>query len=292
MELLRSLLFVPGNRPDMIEKARSLLADALVLDLEDSVPLSEKEKAREVVAQRLPHLALRGQQVWVRVNSLATGLTMAELEAVVGPHIHGISLPKVEGASDIQLVAKEIEALERERGLEVGRLGIIPWVELARAIIRAEEIATASPRVVGLAFGADDFSLDMGMLPTPEGLMYPRAKVAVAARAADILALDSPYIAHTDPEGLVAEATLVRKLGFQGKFVIHPSQIQPVNDVFRPSAEEIEEAREMVSAFAAAQARGSAAIAVRGRLVDTPVARRAERLLRLAEALARREGIS
>jgi len=291
LEPLRSLLSVPGIRPNMIERARSLPADALVLDLEDSVPPAEKEQARALVRDSLAGLALRGQKVFVRVNALSTGLIQSDLEAVVGPGLDGISLPKVESTADVQQADALVAALERERGLEVGRIVLIPWIETARAIIKAVEIAGSSARLVGVFFGADDFTRDMGIQRSREGseLFYARSVIAVAARAAGVLALDTAFPDFSDEEGLVAEAELAKRLGYRGKFVIHPRQIEPVNRIFQPTSDEIDHAKKVVEAFDAAVAQGHAATSLDGQMIDIAIAQKARDLLALAEAVASKE---
>lgn len=291
MELLRSLLFVPGNRANMIEKARSLPADVLVLDLEDSVPAAEKRAAALLVRDSIPGLPRRGQKVYVRVNALDSGLVEEELETVLGPGVDGISLPKANSPLDVKEVDHLIARLEPRRGIPKGHIKIIPWIETAKGLLRAYDTATASPRVVAVAYGAEDFTRDMGIPRTLEGREshYPRATVAVAARAAEVWALDSPYPDFRDPEGLARDAGAARGLGFQGKFVIHPDQIEPVNRAFSPSPEEVAQARAIVVAFEEAEARGSAATSLEGRMIDIPVAQRARKLLDLARAIEGRE---
>jgi citrate lyase subunit beta/citryl-CoA lyase len=275
----------------MIEKARSLPADVLVLDLEDSVPPAQKEQARTLVRGSLRGLALRGQKVFVRVNSLSTGLIQPDLEAVVGQGLDGISLPKVESAVDVHQADTLIAALEEEHGLEVGRIMLVPWIETAKAILKAEEIAGSSRRLVGVFFGADDFTRDMGIQRSREGgeLFYARSVIAVAARAAGVLALDTAFPDFSDEEGLIREAEQAKRLGYKGKFVIHPRQIEVVNNIFRPSAEEIAHARRVVEAFEAAVGQGHAATSLDGEMVDTAIAQKAKELLSLAEAIARKE---
>lgn len=291
MEPLRTLLFVPGNRANMLEKARTAPADVLVLDMEDSVPLSEKSSARALVQKYLPGFALGGQRVFVRVNALSTGLAEDDLEAVVSQGLDGISLPKAESADDIARVDSMIAALESKRGLSPGTVGLIVWIETARGILKAHEISSASFRLIGVAFGADDFTRDMGIERTKEATeqFFARSFIAVAAQAAGVAALDTPFVDFTDDEGLVRDSRLARQLGFKGKFVIHPRQIQPVNQVFTPSPQEVETARRIVEAFDAAAAQGSAAISFQGRMIDIPGAERARKLLQLAEAIARKE---
>ena len=291
MELLRSLQFVPGNRRDMLEKARAFDADVLVADLEDSVPPSEKAAARELVREVAPSLSSRGQKLVVRVNSLDTGLTSDELEAVVGHHLYGVSLGKVESPWHVEECHRLLGALEARLGMEAEHVKIIPWIESARAVLRAVDIATASQRVVALAFGAEDYTNDMGIERTDEGdeVCLPRAMVPLAARAAGIVALDSPYVRFRDAEGLRKEAETATKLGYKGKFSIHPSQMETINAVFSPREEEVEYARRVVEAWERAEAQGKGALALDGKMVDVPVVKRARNLLALVEEMAKRK---
>jgi len=292
VEPLRTLLSVPGNRQKMIDKARHLPADVLILDLEDSIPRSEKAAARTMVRESIAGMALAGQQVFVRINSMASGLALEDLEAVIAPGLDGINQPKPAAAGDVIAVADTIERLERERGIEGGSIKLLPWVETAKGLLNAFDIAGASPRVLGILFGAEDFALDTGILRTEEGdeLLYPRMTVVIAARAAGVAAVDTPYNNFRDEAGLEREAALARKLGFDGKFLIHPDQIEPVNRIFRPTDEEIERARQVVAAFEAAEAQGLGSTSLDGKMIDTPIANQARRLLAIADAIARREG--
>ena len=300
MEPLRTLLFVPGNRQNMIDKAWNLPVDALVLDLEDSVPSSEKASARAHVRDWLVVMAqgrmgkggeLKGRKVFVRINSLASGLAREDLESVITQGIDGISQPKPASAHDVTEVAAIIALLEKERGIEADHVKLLPWVETAIGLIHAYDIASASPRVVGISFGAEDFTLDTGMVRTEEGseLLYPRTMVVIAARAADIFAVDTPYNNFRDEEGLINEARLARRLGFEGKCLIHPGQIEPVNRIFRPSPEEVDHASRVVAAFEAATTQGFASTSLDGRMIDAPIANRARKLLMVADSIARRE---
>ena len=291
MEPLRTLLSVPGNRQNMIEKAGSLPTDVLVLDLEDSVPAAEKANARAMVRDAVTGPILKGQRVFVRINSIGSGLMEDDLEAVITPGIDGINIPKPNSADDIKKVEAIVERLEKERGIEKGHIKLTPWVETAKGLINAFEIASASPRIVGIIFGAEDFTLDTGMQRTEGGeeLLYPRTMVVVAAKAADVIAIDTPYNNFKDDEGLIMEATLARKLGFEGKYIIHPSQIEPVNQAFRPTFEEVEQARRTVEAFEAAEAQGFASTSVDGKMIDIPQANRSRKLLTVADSIERRE---
>lgn len=292
MEPLRTLLSVPGNRQKMIDKARHLPADVLILDLEDSIPQAEKAAARTMVRKSIAGMALAGQQVFVRINSIASGLALEDLEAVIVPGLDGINQPKPATASDVIAVADIIERLERERGIEGGSIKLLPWVETAKGLLNAFDIASASPRVVGIVFGAEDFALDTGIMRTEGGdeLLYPRMTVVVAARAAGVSAVDTPYNNFRDEAGLAREAALARNLGFDGKFLIHPDQIAPVNRIFRPTGEQIARARQVVAAFEAAEAQGLGSTSLDGKMIDTPIANQARRLLTMADAIARREG--
>ena len=288
MDWFRSLLFVPGNREDMLSKAGSLPADALVPDLEDSVPLKEKERAREIVGQVVKTLAQRGQAVIPRINALDTGLAGSDLAAVMCPEVYGISVGKVESPWEIGQISSMLEATERRAGLPVGHTRIIPWLESAKGIMLAYEIAQASPRIVGVAFGAEDFTNDMGIQRTEEGeeVTFPRARVAVAARAAEVLGFDTPYVNFRNPEGLQRDVQVALRLGFKGKFAIHPSQLDAINSMFSPSSEEIEYARRVVEAFEEAESRGSGATSLDGKMIDVPIVKRARNLLAQSDSIA------
>ena len=188
-ELIRSLIFVPGNRANMLERARSFSADIIMVDLEDSVPPAEKANAKELATQWVPVLQGEGQRVMVRVNSLDTGLTRDELEAVVSSHLYGISLGKVESVWHIRDVDRLLTALEPAASVLPGSIKIIPWIESAKAVWAAREIAESSPRVIAIAFGAEDYTNDMGVERTDAGeeVSVPRAMVPVAARAGDVI---------------------------------------------------------------------------------------------------------
>ena len=291
MELLRSLIFVPGNRRDMLEKARDFDADVIVADLEDSVPPGEKLNARQIVKEKGPTLSRRGQRIMVRLNSLDTGLTQEELSAVIGPHLYGISVGKVESTWDIVECHRIMSAVEKEAGLEPSKLKIVPWIENSRAVMKAYEIAAASPRVVGLAFGPEDYTDDMGIQRTDGGeeVYYPRAMMAVAARAAGVVALDGPYVRYRDQEGLKRDIEMGLKLGYKGKFAIHPQQLDIINAMYGPQPQDVEYARMVVEAWDQAEASGQGSTSLDGRMIDVPVVKRARSVLALAGAIAQRQ---
>ena len=287
MELLRSLIFVPGNRANMLERALSFNADVIMVDLEDSVPPGEKATAREVAREWVPKLRQAGQRIIVRVNSLDTGLTKDELAAVISPDLHGISLGKVETPDDVRDTDRMITAMESAAGMDAGQVKLIPWIENARAVMSAHQLAAASPRIIGIAFGAEDYTDDMGVERTDSGeeVYFARATVAVAARAAEVASLDSPFVAFRDPEGLEQDARQARRLGYTGKFAIHPDQLDPINNVFSPSAEEVDYARKVMDAWNEAESQGRGSADLDGRMIDVPVVKRARNLLALAEAM-------
>ena len=291
MELLRSLQFVPGNRRDMLEKSRGFRADAIVADLEDSVPPAEKSAARELVAELVPTLSQMGQKVMVRVNSLDTGRTAEELRAVVSSQLYGVSLGKVDSPWHVSECARLLSVEEARRGMGEGAVKIIPWIESAAGVLSASAIASASSRVVAMAFGAEDFTNDMGLQRTEGGeeVAFPRAMIPIAARAAGIVALDTPYVRFRDAEGLRREAESAASLGYKGKFSIHPAQLETINEVFTPREEDLEYARRVVAAWEESTAQGRGALALDGEMVDVPVVKRACNLLALATEIARME---
>lgn len=289
MSGLRSLLFVPGNRTNMLDKALGFRPDAYVPDMEDSVPDGEKVNARRSIASYLPTLEAQGPLVIPRVNSLATGWIEDDLAAVVGPHIYGVSVGKIGTPDDIRSISEILAGLERKTGLEVGTIKLVPWIETALAIVHCYEICRASPRIVGAAFGAEDFTDDMGIerLEDESEVAHAKNWLCIAARAAGVLALDTPYFSFKDEQGLRANARAAKRHGFKGKFAIHPAQVDPINEVFSPSAAELEYARRIVAAFEEAERAGRASTSLDGKVIDVPVVKRARALLSLADAVAK-----
>jgi citrate lyase subunit beta/citryl-CoA lyase len=282
--ILRSPLFVPGNKANMLEKALAVAPDALVPDMEDSVPAAEKANARDTIAQFLPRLAASGRPVIPRVNALETEWIEADLTAVVGPHVFGISVGKIRRAGDIAAVSALIGKLESRAGVKVGTLHLIPWIETAEAIVNVAEICRASKRIVGVAFGGEDFTNDLGLerLEDESQLLYARQALCVAARAARVLALDTPYFKLRNLEGLRDNSLRAKSIGFKGKFAIHPEQIDTLNECFSPSAQEVAHAERVVAAFEEAERRGRASTSLDGWVIDVPVVKRARALLELA----------
>jgi citrate lyase subunit beta/citryl-CoA lyase len=275
---------VPGNKSNMLEKALGLRPDAFIPDMEDSVPTAEKANARETIHGFLPRLAALGIPVIPRVNALETEWIEADLAAVVGPHIFGISVGKVRTPGDLTAISRLIGDGERLAGIDVGTLRLIPWIETAEAIVNVSAICRASERIVAVAFGGEDFTNDMGMerLEDESQIAYARQSLCVAARAAHVLALDTPYFKLRNPGGLRDNSLHAKSIGFKGKFAIHPEQIEPLNECFSPSPQEIAHAERVVAAFEEAERGGRASTSLDGWVIDVPVVKRARALLELA----------
>jgi citrate lyase subunit beta/citryl-CoA lyase len=284
MTLYRSWMFIPGNHQRRLEKARELQADVVVYDLEDAVPITEKEKAREMVKRTLE--TNRGKTQFVRVNDPSTPYHEADVSGLVGPDLAGIILPKASDREQLLRVDHLLAQAERQCGRPIGSTEVVPLIETALGLYRAFEIASACGRVKRLAFGSVDFTLDIGAQLTKEGteILFARSQLVVLSRAAGIEPpIDAVYIHVKDAEGLERDARLARQLGFQGKLVIHPDQIGVVHQVFSPSEAETDEARKIVEAFEQAVACGLAAVQVDGKMIDYPVAERARRILEWAK---------
>ncbi len=285
MELLRTLLFVPGNRPKMIEKAKGLKPDAVVFDLEDAVPPSEKETARQMVREAILAGEFTHVRIFVRVNAASTPLLPEDLDAVVTSGLFGIVLPKVEYREEVEQVHDMLRQREHSMDMATEHTRILPIIETVRGLVNLPQIAGSSPRLVGLCFGAEDFATDLGVERSKEGVeaFYPRVQVALYARLTDVAAIDTVYSDVNDGEGLEKDTLLARQLGFRGKFLIHPRQMEVVNRVLTPSEMEIGQARRVVAAFEEAEARGEASIALDGKMIDIPIVERARTLLALAD---------
>lgn len=290
---VRTALFVPGNRPDRVEKAVSSGADAVIIDLEDAVPPSQKKEARSKVREKV--VEFRDREILVRVNAIGSEFLSGDLVEVIVEGLGCIIVPKVESAGDVREIAAQLCEAERRNGLEIGTVSVIPLIESARAVENVFEIMserTGPRKLVTAAFGAADFTLDMGIEMTRDGteLHYPRSRIAVACRAAEVdPPLDTPFMIDVkDVEGLEADARRARQLGFQGKLCIHPIQIEPCHAVFSPTAEEIEHAQRVIQAYDDAEARGIGAIQLDGKFIDPPIVERSRRVVKLAAAIGSR----
>jgi citrate lyase subunit beta / citryl-CoA lyase len=282
--LFRSFLFCPGNHARRVEKALSLGADAVILDLEDAVAISEKVATRSVAVQALQQP--RRCRGYIRVNAMSTEFCYGDLVAVVRPGVDGIVLPKVEAATCLQTADWVVSQLERERGLKPGSIDIIPIIETGKGMAQISAIAAAGTRVRRLAFGAGDFTLDMNVTWTRDEseLLAYRAAIVMASRAADLEPpIDTVWTDLGDLDGFRSSAMRGRGNGFQGKLCIHPDQVPIVNAAFSPTEVEVAQARRIVDAFRDAEARGLASIQLEGQFIDYPIVYRAQRVLDAAE---------
>ena len=290
MNLHRTYLFAPGNHLRKVAKVFGADADAVVLDLEDAVAAAEKEATRAVVVEALQ--SPRPCLGYVRVNGLDTDYCYGDLQAVVAAGVDGILLPKVEAPSELETVDWLLGQLERERRLEQGAIDLLPIIETGQGVAAAQSIAGAETRVRRLSFGAGDYTRDMGMVWTgaEAELAHARASIVLASRVGGLEApIDTVFIDLADAENLERSAHTALSFGFQGKLCIHPKQVEPVNRVFTPSAEAVAQAEKHVAAFREAEAAGSASIQVDGYFIDYPIYEKAERVLRIAEAVRQRD---
>ena len=283
--LRRSMMFVPGNNPGMISDARIYGADSIMFDLEDSVAYTEKDSARFLVHNALKTLDFGKKEIVVRINDLSSGLGIQDLEAIVPAGVQVVRLPKTDSAQDVIDCEKEIARIEAAHGIPVGSTGMMAAIESANGVLNAREIAHASDRLIGIALGAEDYVTDLKTTRS-DGieLLFARSMILHAARSAGIAALDTVYSDVNNEEGFLAEATLVKKLGFDGKSVINPRQIQPLHRCFMPSEKDLKKAYAVMDAIEEAHRRGSGVISLNGKMIDKPIVIRAQRLIALAEA--------
>ena len=290
MLVFRSLLFAPGNHARRVEKALTLDADVVILDLEDAVAVAEKEATRETVVAAFQ--APRRAPGYVRINAFDTPFCFGDLQAMVARSVDGILLPKVESPAQLVAVDWAVAALERARGLPEGGIDLMPIVETGRGVAALRDIARSGTRVRRLSFGAGDYTLDVGMRWTfgERELDHVRTAIVVESRAAGLEPpIDTVFIHLGQPEALRRSTELARDLGFQGKLCIHPEQLGPVNEAFTPSDEEVARSQRYVAAFEEAEASGSVSIQVDGYFIDYPIVEKARRTLQIARAIRERD---
>ncbi len=290
MPVMRSVFYVPGNNEKMVGKAPEITVDLLTLDLEDSVPPAEKPKAREMIREYLKTQREKqfSPSLYVRINNWETQMTNDDLEAIVYPGLNGVCLAKCGSAENVQRLDWKLEELEQRRGMEAGSVAIQLLIETAKGVINAYPAATASPRVNSLIFGAVDYTKDMRVTLTSEGWeqLYARFHAAVAARAAGCVAIDCPFVAFKDTEAFDKSTKEGRQMGYEGRMLIHPSQIEPSHVIYTPSAEDVDWAEGVKKIFEEEGiAKGAAAVAYKGKMVDTPVYENALQILRTMEEI-------
>ena len=293
MDVKRTWMFVPGHAQRFIDKAMSLSCDVMMLDIEDGVTPAEKPAARVLIAEALGRPKEPGGPVrFVRINAVGGEHSEADLRAAVRPGLEGLVLPKVESAEEVQTVAAYLNGREAEVGLERGSVALAAAIETPRGLFSALAIADSSPRMVALMFGAEDYGWELGLPAVREEeaaeLLHARSIIVAAARAAHIQPVDGVWPDLGDEDGLRLDVAKARRLGFGGKALFHPSQIDAINAAFAPTPAEIDYAERVTDAFDEAFARGEGSIAFEGRLVDRPIAERARATLRLADGLGLR----
>lgn len=280
LPIWRSMLFVPVTSEKFVAGAAKRGADAIILDLEDSIPPSDKPRARPMILEAARRVGTGGADVIVRVNR-PFRMLLADLEAAIHPEIAAVMLPKIDSAEHVRMIAEMIEDIEAERGLPIGHTKMIAMLETPGSIFRAESIAQAHSRLVGITVGSEDLAVAVGMEPEADGLLFPKQQAIFAARAAGILPLGflGTVADFSDLPRFRAVIERSRRLGFMGASVIHPGQIPILNEAFRPQPDAIAHAERLVTAFEAAMSQGIGAINFEGRMVDIPVFQRAQALL-------------
>ncbi|MBR4908143.1 MAG: HpcH/HpaI aldolase/citrate lyase family protein [Acidaminococcaceae bacterium] len=284
--LYRTLLFVPGNNPGQMVKADIYGADCVIFDLEDAVSIHEKDAARDLVKHYLTDLRPETCRVGVRINAQDTPYYEEDVRSMVSVKPDFLRLPKSETAENIRQLDKLITECEKACGIEAGSVKIIATIETALGVYNAYQIASASPRMIAIGLGAEDFRTDMRMTRSEDGqeILFARNLISLAAHAAGVMPLDYVYSNFKNEEGFIADVRFGKMLGFTGKSVIHPSQVPLVHQVFTPSDEELEHAKKVVAAYEEAMAKASGVVALDGKMIDMPIVVRAQNTLEYAKA--------
>ena len=297
--ILRSMLYVPSNSWRMINNSTSEGADAIILDLEDGCPIAEKETGRIFARDSISMLKEHGLEVFVRVNSMETGLTGTDIAYVVVPGLDGIMLAKTESREDVTTLDVMLKEQETKKGIKPGSVQVMALLETPKGILNIREIIAATSRMVAVGFGAGDFSREMGAgmgvtkLSPDEYfpmILHARSSIAMAARAAGIQAIDTPYFGLViDLEGLRRESEKVKLLGFSGKQLTHPRHVEVANEMFTPAVADVVYAKKVAEAYQEARAKGLGATMLGGKMIDLGSFKRAESLLGFARAVEERE---
>ena len=288
----RSMLFLPGNNPNMLINGNCLGTDAVIFDLEDAVSPAEKDAARILVRNTMRYMDFRGCEIIVRINSIDTPYWQKDVDEIL-PYRPGlILLPKTGTAADVLTADAYITAVEQKLGFEKNTVGLMPLIETALGVEHAFAIASASNRVKALFLGAEDLTADLQCKRTKEGreIEYARTRLVVAARAAGVDVYDTPFTDVNDDEGIIVDAQLAKALGFTGKASISPRHVEIINGVFSPTQKEVDYAYEVMEAIALAKEQGKGAIALHGKMIDAPIVARAQRTIDMATALGMEGG--
>ena len=283
----RSLLFLPGNTPNMLINGSCLGSDAVIFDLEDAVSPAEKDAARILVRNTMTYMDFRGCETIVRINGIDTPYWQEDLDEVLPCRPNLILLPKTGTAADIRMADAYMTKVEERLGLAPNTVGLVALIETALGVENAFAVASASPRVTALFLGAEDLTADLQCKRTKEGkeIEYARTRLVVAARAAGVDVYDTPFTDVNDDEGIWRDAEAARALGFTGKASISPRHIQAINTVFSPSQAEVDYAYEVMDAIRSAKEQGRGAIALRGKMIDAPIVARAQRVIDTAREI-------
>ena len=286
----RSMLFLPGNNPNMLINGNCLGSDAVIFDLEDAVSPTEKDAARILVRNTMRYMDFRGCEIIVRINSVDTPYWRADLDAIVPYKPNLILLPKTGTPQDALAADAYMTELEEKLGMEKGTVGLMPLIETALGVENSFAIASCCDRVQALFLGAEDLTADLQCKRTKESreIEYARTRLVVAARAAGVEVYDTPFTDVNDDEGIVKDATIAKALGFTGKASISPRHVEVINQVFSPTQKDIDYAYEVMDAIALAKAQGKGAIALHGKMIDAPIVNRAKQTIAMAEALGLR----
>ena len=283
----RSMLFLPGNTPNMIINGDALGADCIILDLEDAVSPDEKDSARLLVRSAMKNMGFRGVEITVRINSIDTEYWRDDLEAIIPIKPDFIMPPKSGCAEDIKKIDAYITGIEEKCGMDKGGVKLIPLIETALGVENAFNIATASKRVAALFLGGEDLTADLRCKRTKSGneINYARTRLVCAARAAGIDVYDTPFTDVNDDEGIIADAEYAKSLGFSGKAAIAPRHGRAINDVFSPSLKDIRYAQDVFEAIRLGKEQGKGAVSLRGKMIDKPIVERARQTLEAAKQL-------
>ena len=289
----RSMLFLPGNTPNMLINGNCLGADAVIFDLEDAVSPAEKDAARILVRNTIRYMDFGGCEIIVRINSIDTAFWKQDVKAILPYKPNLILLPKTSSAADVLEADAYITEVEESLGFEKNTVGLMPLIETALGVENAFGIATATKRVKALFLGAEDLTADLQCKRTKEGreIEYARTRLVVAARAAGVDVYDTPFTDVNDDEGIWTDAQLAKALGFTGKASISPRHVEVINAVFSPTQNEVDYAYEVMEAIALAESQGKGAIALRGKMIDAPIVNRAKQTIAMAEALGMGRGM-
>lgn len=280
----RSLLYVPGNSEKMIDKALQLDADSIILDLEDAVSLSHKEKARGIVCDNIHRFRQRKKELIVRINDVKTKLGVLDIEAIAVHRPDAIIIPKADDRS-LEVADSLIRSVEMRFDIESDQIDLIPLFETCYGIIHAHKILTISDRISAIQFGAEDLTNEMGIERTALGneILFSRCQLALVGTAHKVDILDTPFTDISDNNGLLTDAINAKNIGFTGKTCIHPNQISTINEVFTPEIKKVEKAKQVVMAFAEAERNGQGACMFEGKMIDAPIVERAKKLINKAE---------